>query len=69
MIRFPSYLPEDEVTTLSIAQLRLNSNKLVLHYSWVLPCSRAYKKGHKPIKITIPPILVGNKIKEIKIAP
>lgn len=68
-VRFPSYLPKYEVTTLFIAQVRLNSNKLVLPYSLVLLCSRAYKKGHKQIKITIPPILVGNKIKEIKIVP
>ena len=59
----PYYLPKDGFTTLVIGFVRLKGNKLVLPYS------NAFKKEHKPIEITIPPILVGKKIKEIRIIP
>ena len=59
----PYYLPKDGFTTLVIGFVRLKGNKLVLPYS------NAFKKEHKPIEITIPPMLVGKKIKEIRIIP
>ena len=61
--RIPHYLPKDGFTTLVIGFVRLKGNKLVLPYSNI------FKKEHKPIDITIPPILVGEKIKEIRIIP
>lgn len=62
-IKLPKYLPKDGFTTLIIGFVRLNGNKLIL------PFSQSYKKNHKPIEITIPPILLDKKIKEIRIIP
>lgn len=59
----PHYLPKDGHTTLVIGFVRLNGNKLILPYS------NSFKKSHKPVEITIPPILLGKKIKEIRIIP
>ena len=59
----PYYLPKDGYTTLIIAFVRLNGNKLIL------PFSNSFKKTHKPIEITIPPILLDKTIKEILIIP
>ena len=56
--RLPNYLPKDGYTTLVIGFVRLNGNKLILPYS------NAYKKTHKCVEITIPPILLDKKIKE-----
>lgn len=61
--KLPSYLPKDGHTTLVIGFVRVNGNKLIL------PFSNSYKKSHKTIEITIPPILVDKKIKEIRIIP
>lgn len=61
--KLPHYLPKDGYTTLVIGFVRLNGNKLVL------PFSNAYKKTHKSVEITIPPILLDKKIKEIRIIP
>ena len=61
--KLPHYLPKDGYTTLIIAFLRLNGNKLIL------PFSNSFKKTHKPIEITIPPILLDKTIKEIRIIP
>ena len=59
--RLPNYLPKDGYTTLVIGFVRLNGNKLVL------PFSNTYKKTHKSVEITIPPILLDKKVKEIRI--
>ena len=61
--KLPYYLPKDGYTTLVIAFVRLNSNKLIL------PFSNSFKKTHKPVEITIPPILMDKKVKEIRILP
>ncbi len=59
----PHYLPKEGYATLVIGFVRLNGNKLVL------PFSNAYKKTHESVKITIPPILLDKKVKEIRIIP
>ena len=61
--RLPNYLPKDGYTTLVIGFVRLNGNKLIL------PFSNTYKKTHKSVEITIPPILLDKKVKEIRIIP
>lgn len=61
--KLPNYLPKDGYTTLVIGFVRLNGNKLILPYS------NSYKKTHKSIEITIPPILLDKKVKEIRIIP
>lgn len=62
-VKLPKYLSKDGFTTLVIGFVRLNGNKLVI------PFSQSYKKTHKPIEISIPPILVNKNIKEIRIIP
>lgn len=61
--KLPRYLPKDEYTTLVIGFVRLNGNKLVL------PFSNSCKRTHKPVEITIPPVLLDKKVKEIRIIP
>ena len=61
--KLPYYLPKDGYTTLIIGFVRLNGNKLVL------PFSNSFKKTHKSVEITIPPILLDKTIKEIRIIP
>jgi IS605 OrfB family transposase len=61
--KLPHYLPKDGYTTLIIGFVRLNGNKLIL------PFSNTYKKSHKSVEITIPPILLDKKVKEIRIIP
>ena len=61
--KLPHYLPKDGYTTLIIGFVRLNGNKLIL------PFSNSFKKTHKSVEITIPPILLDKKIKEIRIIP
>ena len=61
--KLPYYLPKDGHTTLVIGFVRLKGNKLVLPYSNI------YKKNHKCVEITIPPILLDKKVKEIRIIP
>ena len=61
--QLPRYLPKDGYTTLIIGFVRVNGNKLLL------PFSNNYRKTHQAIEITIPPILVDKKIKEIRIKP
>ena len=61
--KLPYYLPKDGYTTLIIGFVRLNGNKLVLPYS------NSFRKDYEPVEITIPPILVDRKIKEIRIIP
>lgn len=61
--RLPYYLPKNGYATLVIGFVRLNGNKLVL------PFSNSFKKTHKTIEITIPPVLLDKKVKEIRIIP
>ena len=61
--RLPKYLPKDGYATLIVGFVRLNGNR------FVLPYSAAYKKHHKPVTITIPPVLADKNIKEIRIIP
>ena len=61
--RLPHYLPKDGYTTLVIGFVRLKGNKLIL------PFSNSFKKEHKSVEITIPPVLLDKKIKEIRIIP
>lgn len=61
--KLPYYLPKDGYATLIIGFVRLNGNKLIL------PFSNSFKKTHKSVEITIPPILLGKTIKEIRIIP
>lgn len=61
--KLPHYLPKDGYTTLIIGFVRLNGNKLIL------PFSNSFKKTHKSVEITIPPILLDKMIKEIRIIP
>ena len=57
------YLPKDGYTTLIIGFVRYNGNKLILPYS------NSFKKTHKSVSITMPPIVLDKKIKEIRIIP
>ena len=61
--KLPHYLPKDGYATLIIGFVRLNGNKLIL------PFSNSFKKTHKSVEITIPPILLNKKVKEIRIIP
>ena len=61
--KLPHYLPKDGFTPLVIGFVRLRGNKLIL------PFSNTYKKTHKAIEITIPPVLIDKKVKEIRIIP
>ena len=61
--KLPRYLPKDGYTTLVIGFVRLNGNKLIL------PFSNNFKKKHKVVEITIPPVLLDKKVKEIRILP
>lgn len=61
--RLPRYLPKDGYATLVIGFVRLHGNKLIL------PFSNAYRKTHRQIEITIPPVLLDKKVKEIRIIP
>lgn len=61
--KLPHYLPKSGYTTLVIGFVRLSGNKLIL------PFSNSFKKTHKPVTITIPPVLLDKKVKEIRIIP
>lgn len=61
--KLPHYLPKDGYTTLVIGFVRLNGSKLIL------PFSNSFKKKHKSVEITIPPILLDKKVKKIRIIP
>ena len=61
--KLPHYLPKDGYTTLVIGFVRLKENKLIL------PFSNSFKKTHKAVEITIPPLLLDKKVKEIRIIP
>ena len=61
--KLPYYLPKDGYAALIIGFVRLNGNKLIL------PFSNSFKKTHKSVEITMPPILLDKKVKEIRIIP
>lgn len=61
--KIPHYLPKDGFTTLIIAQVRLNGNKLIIPYS------NNYRKSHQNVTITVPQIVLDKKVKEIRIIP
>lgn len=61
--KLPHYLPKDGYATLVIGFVRLNGNKLILLFS------NNFKKTHKAVEITIPPVLLDKKVKEIRIIP
>ena len=61
--KLPHYLPKDGYTTLIIGFVRLKGNQLIL------PFSNSFKKTHKSVEITIPPILLDKTIKEIRMIP
>ena len=61
--KLPHYLPKDGYATLVIGFVRLNGNKLIL------PFSNNFKKTHKAVEITIPPVLLDKRVKEIRIIP
>ncbi len=61
--KLPHYLPKDGYTTLVIGFVRLKGNQLIV------PFSNSFKKTHRPIEITIPPVLLDKKVKEIRIIP
>ena len=61
--KLPHYLTKGGYTTLVIGFVRLKENKLIL------PFSNGFKKTHKAVEITIPPILLDKKVKEIRIIP
>ena len=61
--KLPHYLPKDGYTTLIIGFVRLKGNQLTL------PFSNSFKKTHKSVEITIPPILLDKTIKEIRMIP
>ena len=57
------YLPKDGYATLVIGFVRINGNKLLL------PFSNSFRKTHRSVEITIPPILLDKKVREIRIIP
>ncbi len=61
--RLPRYLPKDGYTTLVIGFVRLKGNSSYFHIQ------TSFKKTHKAVEITIPPILLDKKVKEIRIIP
>ena len=61
--RLPSYLPKDGYAILIIGFVTFKGNK------FVLPYSDSFKKTHKAVEMTVPPILLNKKIKEIRIIP
>ena len=62
-IKLPHYLRKEGYYPLTIGFVRVANNILVL------PMSNSYRKAHSKVEITMPPMLVGKKIKEIRIIP
>lgn len=62
-VHIPHYLPKDGFATLVIGFVRLEGDTLLV------PFSNRYRKTHTPIKIKVPPVVLGKKIKEIRILP
>ena len=62
-VKLPKYLAKDGFTTLVIGFVRLKDDILIVPYS------NSFKKTHQEVKIKLPPVLKGKKIKEIRIIP
>ena len=62
-IKLPKYLAKDGFTALVIGFVRLKDDILIVPYS------NSFKKTHQEVKIKLPPVLKGKKIKEIRIIP
>jgi IS605 OrfB family transposase len=62
-VKIPHYLPKDGFTTLVVQEFAIHNG------IFVLPYSRSYNKGYEKVKIKVPPILEGKKVKEIRIIP
>ena len=62
-IRLPQYLKKQGYYTLVIGFVRLSRNKLLI------PMSNSFRKTHKNLEITIPPVLLDKNVKEIRIIP
>ncbi|QUB95432.1 transposase [Leptotrichia sp. oral taxon 218] len=62
-IKLPKYLDKDGFITLVIGFVRLKDDILIVPYS------NSFKKTHQEVKIKLPPVLKGKKIKEIRIIP
>ena len=62
-IKLPKYLAKDGFTTLVIGFVRLKDDILIVPYS------NSFRKTHQEVKIKLPPVLKGKKIKEIRIIP
>ena len=62
-IKLPNYLDKDGFTTLVIGFVRLKDDMLIVPYS------NSFKKTHQEVKVKLPPVLKGKKIKEIRIIP
>ena len=62
-VKIPQYLKKDSYFALVIGFVRLNGNRLII------PMSNSFRKTHRKIEITIPPILPDKKVKEIRIIP
>jgi len=63
-VYIPKYLPKDGFTTLVIGFVRISEEGKL-----ILPYSRAYAKEHPKIEITVPSVLRGRQVKEIRIIP
>ena len=61
--KIPHYLPKDGFATLVVQEFAIRDG------IFVLPYSRAYNKDHSKVKIKVPLILEGRKVKEIRIIP
>lgn len=62
-VKIPHYLPKDGFTTLVVKEFAIRDGV------FLLPYSRTYNKDHSKVKIKVPPILEGKKVKEIRIIP
>lgn len=62
--RIPGYLPKDGYDTLIMGRIVIDK-----HGTFAIPYSAEYKEEHNPIRIRVPPVLNGKKIKEIRIVP
>ena len=62
-VKLPQYLPKDGFATLTIVDFSLKDGRLNI------PFSRSFWKTHKPITISVPPILNSKNVKIIKIVP
>ena len=62
-VKIPHYLAKDGFASLVIQQFKIENQ------IFTLPYSRQYGKEHLKISIKVPPVLVGKKVKFVKIIP